>query len=121
MTTDRKHLGIAFGLMACAVGLHAYEQSVLSRDTSVSYFLLWSMTPYILCLVVLILSRSALHVIVGVSAALVLDAVMYYSVLYSSSSTAVLGLVWMPIWNIFVFVPGAMMITWLIVRRRKVS
>lgn len=120
MTRNRKHAAIAFSLMAAAAVLHGYEHSVLSREAPEWFFFLWSMAPYIACLLVLILSTSGLHVISAAAVALLLDGFMYYSVLTSDSSTAVLGLLWMPIWNTIIFVPLAMWVTLIVVRRRKV-
>jgi hypothetical protein len=78
------------------------------------------MAPYIACLFALILSAGALHVITAVAVALLLDVLTYYAVLTSDSSTAVLDLLWMPLWNTIIFVPLTMCITLLVVKRRTV-
>ena len=118
MTKSGTQAAAAFSLIAAAGLLHGYVHSMLSRQAPEWFFLLWSMVPYVVCLLVLILSARAVHVISAAAVALLLDGWMYYSVLTSSSSTAVLGLLWMPIWNTIIFVPLTMWVTLMVVRRR---
>lgn len=106
--------------MAAAAILHGYEHSLLTHDQAELGFFLWSMAPYIACLLIFILSTSAIHVISAAAVALLFALFMYYSVVTSDNSTAVLGLPWMPIWNTIIFVPLTMWVTILIVKRRAV-
>ena len=111
MTKNRKHIGIAVSLTAAAAVLHGYEH----RDL---LFFLWSMAPYIACLLVLVLSPIAIHVVAAAGVSLIMDIFMHYSVVTSDNSTAVLGYLWMPVWNLVIFVPLAMWITLTVTRQR---
>jgi hypothetical protein len=121
MTKNRKHVAVALSLIVAAAVLHGYEHRVLSAETSEWLFFLWSMAPYIACLLILILSAESVHVISASAVALALDGLMHYSVVTSDNSTAVLGFVWMPLWNTIIFVPLAMWVTLIIIRRRRVQ
>ena len=83
------------------------------------FFFIWSMGPYILCLLVMVLSRDAIHVIAAAALALTLDAWTVYAVKTSNSSTAILDFLWMPVWNTIIVVPLTMLIALAIVRRRS--
>lgn len=117
MTRNRRHVAIAASFMATAAALHGYEHAVLS-DRADWFFFLWSMAPYIACLIVLILSSTGLHVVTAAGISLVMDTYMHYAVVTSENSTAVLGYLWMPVWNLIIFVPLTMWITLIVARRR---
>ena len=117
MTKNRKHVAVALSLIAVAAVLHGYEHSVVGRREPDWFFFIWSMAPYIACLLILILSPTGLHVISAAGVSLLMDAYMHYSVVTSDNSTAVLGYLWMPIWNLIIFVPLSMWITLILVRR----
>jgi hypothetical protein len=104
--------------MGAAALLHAHAHSLLTHPETGWFFFLWSMAPYIICLLVLVLSRGAIHVIAAAALALALDAWTVYAVKTSDNSTAVLDYVWMPIWNIIIVVPLTMAVV-LVVRRAR--
>lgn len=117
MARNRKHVVLAVSLVAAAAALHGYEHSLLSQQTADWFFFLWSMAPYIACMLVLILSTTGLHVVAAAGISLLMDIFMHYSVVTSDNSTAVLGYLWMPVWNLIIFVPLAMWITLILTRR----
>ena len=119
MTRNRKQVTVATALVVAAAVLHGYEWSVLDGEAAQLLFFLWSMAPYIVCVLVLILSSTALHVISAAAVALVLDGLTHYSVVTSDNSTASLAFLWTPIWNTLIFVPLAMGVTLIAIRRRR--
>jgi len=109
----------AFGLTLAAVLLHVYEQFAKSAAPSIGW-LLWAMLPYALCLAVLARSRSGLPATLGALVALAWDLNAYYDVfVHPTSSTAALAMIFVPLWSTIVFVPAAMLITWLPMRRSQ--
>jgi hypothetical protein len=119
MTRSRAHASLAFLLMGAAALLHAYAHSLATGQGTGLFFFLWSMAPYIICLLVLVLSRGAIHVIAAAALALALDGWTVYAVKTSDNSTAVLDYLWMPIWNTIIVVPLTMLVALFIVRRRS--
>jgi hypothetical protein len=91
------------GVVAIAVLLHAYV--ALTEWTNALWaasILLWALFPYAAAvLVALATRRAALGVIPGV-VALLLDVWLVYSVRSSSSSTAAIAFLWMPLWNLII-------------------
>ena len=117
MTRNRSHIALAASFVATAAVLHGYEHAVLSESADWLFFL-WAMAPYVACLLVLILSSTGLHVVIAAGISLVMDTYMHYAVVTSDNSTAVLGYLWMPLWNLIIFVPLTMCITLIVARRR---
>jgi hypothetical protein len=108
----------AYVVVALAVALHAYEQLAKSSDPSFGWFL-WAMIPYAVCMLVVLVSKSAIPGALGVSIALVFDLIAHYEVFVSPmGSTAALALVFVPLWSALIFAPAAMLIAWLAIRRR---
>jgi len=108
----------ALAVMSMAVLLHAYEQVANSTPPSIGWFL-WSMLPYGVCLLFLLRSRSGVPGATGAGVALVWDAITHYEVfVHPTSSTAALALIFVPLWSALLFSPIAMLIAWLVVRKR---
>jgi hypothetical protein len=108
----------AFAIVAMGAALHAYEQLAKSPDPSVGWFL-WAMMPYAICVLVILLGKSGIPGAVGVSIAFALDVMTHNDVfLNPKGSTAALGLIFVPLWSSVVFAPVAMLIAWLVIRRR---
>lgn len=108
-------------VVAAATALHIYEFVLLSEGVDLGAFILlaWSLTPYIVCLLVAWLSVSSVPACVGASLALPFDAAMHVTVFTSHSSTRGLGLFFMPLWNLVLIAPLAMFLTWLAMRQRN--
>jgi|SRR5665213_1481324 len=108
----------ALVIVCLAVLMHAYEQVVNSASPSLGWFL-WAMLPYGVCLMSLLWFRSGVPTAIGAAVALVWDAIAHYDVfVHPTSSTAALALLFVPLWNALLFSPIAMLIAWLVVRKR---
>ena len=82
-------------------------------------FFLWPLTPYALCLVVAGVSISSIPAVAGALTALLFDLDAHNHVfVHPTSSTAGLALLFVPLWNLLVFSPLAMLGTWLLLRLR---
>jgi hypothetical protein len=108
---------IALTLMAFGLVLHTFTWAVKSTHFSVGFWLL-SLSPYIAASCLYFWARKP-HAAAG---ALVLpglfDAGNYYSVFVDpTSSTSALGMVFVPILNIAVFVPTGTAVGWWVGRR----
>ena len=120
MTKDRRELTIFGTLFALGTALHAYE--FLLGELRDTWFFFWSMLPYVVCVVLTVLSRTAVLTIAATAVVLLLDTLTHYEVFVNPrGSTAALALLWTPLWNTIIFVPGVMVITRLIVRKRGIS
>lgn len=90
------------------LALHAYIALFESSGNDVwsVVFLAWGGLPYLICLVIACLGRRALHGLFAALACLGLDAVNYYQVFVDpQSSTAALGLLFVPLLNLVVSIP----------------
>jgi hypothetical protein len=119
MTRSRAHASLAFLLIGAAAFLHAYAHSLATGQGTGLFFFLWAMAPYVICLLVMVLSRGAIHVIAAAALALALDAWTVYAVKTSDNSTAVLDYVTVPIVNAIIVVPLTMLVVHVIVRWRN--
>ena len=118
MTTNQPHLGLAAALLAGAAALHAYEQFVLSAAPD-AWSYAWSLLPYILCLIAVLASESAIPAIAGICVALAFDGLAHYDAFINPrGSTGGLALFFVPLWSTIVFVPAAILISQSIIRRR---
>lgn len=98
------------GVVIAVLGLllHAYGLSSFSLGLMV-----WSWLPYLIALALFLGVRRVLIPLGGVILPIVLDAINYYFVFVSpGSSTAPLALLWMPLWNLLIFMPIGMFIGW---------
>jgi hypothetical protein len=109
---------IALGLVAAGVALHFYiegfkQVSALSEFSLGSF--LYSCAPYVLVTLVILFARTPFPGLVGGAAALTIDLMTYWSVFISPTSSNVgLALLWMPLWNLLIFVPLGIGVGWLI-------
>jgi hypothetical protein len=109
-------LGAALG-----VALHGYEQASRADSLAVGW-LLWALVPYALALAVSIVPAMRMPAIAGTVVVLLFDLYVHHAVFVNpTSSTAALALVFAPIWNTLVFGPLAMVLAWLVVRRRSAA
>jgi hypothetical protein len=112
-----KHFALA--VLALGFALHAYEQLALSTAFSPGW-LLWSLLPYGVCLVVLLRSASGVPALSGVLVAFVFDLIAHDEVfVHPTSSTAALALIFVPLSSALIVCPGAMLIAYLLVRWRR--
>ena len=108
-----------YGLLVLAIVFHVFQNTrMMSADFSYSWFL-WALLPYGLVLVLSCFEGTRHSVIAGGALALAADAWNYYEVARSTSSTAALNFIWIPIWNTIIVVPVATFLAWLWLRRRQ--
>ena len=110
---------IALALMLFGLVLHTFTSTVKSTEFTVWFWLL-SLSPYIVaaCLYFLVHRPHAAAGALVLPA--ILDAGAYYSAFINpQSSTASLGLLFIPIWNVLLFAPLGAVIGWLIGRRAR--
>jgi hypothetical protein len=113
-TVSRPHVFVLV-VTAIAIALHAYENL---PGHSLGFFL-WPLAPYVLCLVVAALSKSSIPAGAGATTALIFDLYAHNVVFVNpSSSTAGLALLFVPLWNLLIYAPAAMIIAWFILRLR---
>lgn len=117
------------GIAAVGVALHAYTMA-FKADGGSSLFIAalfaWSAAPY--ALAVALGGRVVRPAIAAAyaAAALVGDALMHHAVfIQPKGSTAALGLLFMPLWNLLLIGPAAALLAWLLLRllanRRRAS
>jgi hypothetical protein len=112
------------GVAALASALNVYEQIRHSSDNEFSAgWLLWGLTPYLVCIAASCLPAIRVPAVAGVLVALALDSYAYYDVFLSGPTGAQspLGLLFTPLLNTIVFAPLAMLVAWLIIRRCNTS
>src|SRR5262245_3901552 len=114
---------LAFLLIGCGVLLHAYTAFFKAEGPFSGFLLglmLWSWLPYIGSAVLLLVWKNA-HVAFGAALfALGADMVAFYSAFINpTSSTAALGLLFMPLWNLLLFAPVGALLGWLISKRAR--
>ena len=103
-----------------AVALHLYT-ATFQVEGGLSLFLvglfLWSCTPYFVALVLLLLSKKPALAMGYAAVSLGFDIFMFFSVfIRPTSSTAALGLIVMPFWNLFLLGPAGAFIALLLFR-----
>lgn len=105
------------GLLLFGAGLHSFTH-VIQADHFSPAFWLWSLLPYLLGLVLLrFISPPAW--LAGLLPVALIDCAMYYSVFIApQGSTAAVGLVIAPAWNLIVMFIG-MIVGTVIVRSRN--
>jgi hypothetical protein len=95
---------MAYALLTFGAVLHTYTHLFESSSFSVGWWL-WSLSPYIAGLILFSFKWPQATVGALVVPAF-LDAGNFYSVfIHPESSTAALGLMFIPLWNLVVFVP----------------
>jgi hypothetical protein len=76
-----------------------------SFDIGVAFLFLWGMTPYLVLLAVPRLVRSPTETIGAIVATVAGDSWGRIAVLFPTSSTAAMSLLWLPFWLLLVFIP----------------
>lgn len=115
---------VNFLIILSGIGLQAYTLlSTFSPEHAVFSIglMLVSILPYCICLLLTLVKPGYYWVSFGGAlAALVIDGITYHSVFISpQSSTAALGLLFAPLWNIFLFMPMGMVLGYGIKKSRK--
>jgi len=119
----RKLRFIGFGVVILAMLLHFYTAAHKAEGGlgifSVS-LMLWAWLPYLVCLFMLFVTKNSIVPLGGVVAAFGMDVALYLSVfVWPQSSTAPIALLFMPLWNLFLFMPVGMLVGWGILKLRK--
>jgi hypothetical protein len=107
---------LAFGLCAAGLALHLYTVAFKSSG-GFNVFLValffWSCTPYAIAAVLARFKRTQALAAGAAAACLVGDAVMHYGVFIApKGSTAALGLLFMPMWNLVAVGPLGALLAW---------
>jgi hypothetical protein len=113
-----QHLSLIFCIVGAA--LHLYT-AIFQAEGGPSLFLfgwfLWSCTPYFVALVPLLFAKKPALAVGYAAASLGFDIFMFLSVfMQPTSSTAALGLIVMPFWNLVLFGPAGAFFAWLLFR-----
>ena len=102
MTTARV---MACALLTYGVALHTYTHLVEADSFSFGWWL-WSLSPYIAGGLLFLLSRRPHATVGALLVPVLLDAANFYSVfIHPESSTAGLGMLFVPLWNLLVLAP----------------
>jgi hypothetical protein len=103
---------MAYALLLYGVVLHTYTNLVEAESPSLGWWL-WALAPYIAGALVLFLFKRPHATAGALLIPALLDAGNFYSVfMHPTSSTAALGMVFVPFWNLVVFVPIGGAIGW---------
>jgi hypothetical protein len=106
-------------LLAAGVLLHAYTATFHAEGgwgARLGLFA-WSCSPYVICAVIAFRLDRPAAALGGAALALAADLLVHVSVFVDpQSSTAGLGLLFMPLWNLLIVVPIGTLIGWLIGR-----
>jgi hypothetical protein len=109
-----------FLIIGSALLLHAYTAFIKSEGGTTPFsigLMLWSWLPYLLSAWFFSLMRRPLVPLCGVIPPLIIDAWTFYAVfIRPQSSTAALALIWVPLWNLVIFMPLGMLIGWILSR-----
>lgn len=112
---------ITLALCGAGVALHLYTtvfkaEGGMGAIAFLIGLLLWSCAPYATA-AVLARGRRAVWGMGAAAACLVADGFMHYSVFIApKGSTAALGLLFMPLWNLLVIGPAGALLLWLVQR-----
>jgi hypothetical protein len=114
---------IAWVVCAAALALHAVTAFVMSAGPVGTFTLqlfAFSCAPYLAMLVLATPLKQPIPGAAGASAALLADAAMFWSVfIQPKGSTAALGLLFMPIWNLLVIAPAVAAVAFVFTRGPK--
>lgn len=114
------HLAKTTALTLCSAGvaLHLYTALFKAEGGSGAIafligLLLWSSAPYAIA-AVLARGRHVVWALGAAAACLAADLFMHYTVFFApKGSTAALGLLFMPLWNLVVIGPAGALLCWL--------
>lgn len=108
-------------LILLVLGFALQTYIALFKTSELSYpFWLWTLSPYLVGAVLLLWLRQPYATVGALVIPLAFDICSYHSIFISPQhSTAALGLLFIPLWNLFVFVPFGGFIGWWIDKRRQ--
>jgi hypothetical protein len=110
---------VATALIALGTALHTYTWLFEVPSFSIPFWL-WSMSPYLAAATLLWLFHEPQAATGALVMPPIFDVANFYSVFISpESSTAGLGMVFVPMWNLLVFVPLGGGIGWWVGRRLR--
>lgn len=108
-------------LLAFGFALHTYTAAVLALAFRPGFWL-WSLSPYLIAMVMFWRTRLPCATLGAVALPAFGDLLIHYAVFYNpQGSTAALGLVAMPLWNLVLLMPLGGALGWLIDRRWRRS
>ena len=114
---------VASAVCGTAVVLHMVTAFVMSSGPVVTFalpLLAFSCLPYLAMFVLATALKRPIPGAAGAAAALIADAATFWSVfIQPKSSTAALGLLFTPVWNLLVIAPAAAAVAYLLTRRQK--
>jgi hypothetical protein len=100
-------------LVGLAVALHWYIGSQAEASKFPFGLLVWALSPYLAALLLSCFRTTRVPAVAGATVALCIDALTFHSVFVRpTSSTASLALLFAPLWNLLVFVPGVTWLAW---------
>ncbi len=101
-------------VIAAAMLLHAYTGFFKGSREFISVNLgriVWSWLPYLVCLLIAVGRRNPVIPLCGAFLPLIMDLILYDSVfIHPTSSTAAIGLLFMPLYNLALFMPLGLLI-----------
>ena len=117
---NRVHKGYAVIPIAIGLALDGYFLGLRDPDRFISGAFVWQILPYFLCAIALVLMRSALPALPAACVVVFFDALTMHDVFIAPTrSTAALALLWMPLWNLIIFAPLTLFLTWLVLRLQE--
>jgi|GEM_PF-1477056 len=96
--------------------VHGYGNAFAESFSDDLVFLALPVVPYVICLLILRKVANVVLVLPAVIGALAMDVDTYFAVKSSVSSTAAIGLVAAPVFNLFIIIPVGFLIGWLLSR-----
>lgn len=109
-----------FLIIGSALLLHATTAFIKSEGGVTPFsigLMIWSWLPYLLSIWFFSLIRRSLVPLSGVVPPLIMDAWTFYVVFISpQNSTAALALIWVPLWNLVIFLPAGLLTGWILSR-----
>jgi hypothetical protein len=112
---------LAYGLCAAGVALHSVTAFVMAEGPSSGFTLAllgFSCLPYAAMCLLVAVTKQVVPAAAGAGAALLADGAMFWSVfIRPTGSTAAVGLVLMPVWNLVLITPLAAALAYLLTRR----
>jgi hypothetical protein len=99
--------------------LHTYTELVEASSFTVGFWL-WSLSPYIVGGLLLVLARQPHAATGALVLPVIMDSITFYSVFVApGGSTAALGLLFVPLWNLVIFVPLGGTVGWWVGKRLR--
>lgn len=113
-----------FTVLLFSIGLFIHLYTALFKSSEIDMFgialMIWSWTPYFLIWLIAIRRGRYIRAFIPTLFVLIVDLLLYTTVFhFPSSSTASLGLLWAPLWNLMLVVPVGIFVGIGIERYRK--